>query len=56
MFSLPGNANSAARRVVISPPREDNRPTKMLEGELLDLYGAILIVVPLALLFKSFWS
>jgi len=26
-----------------------------LEGELLDLYGAILIVVPLALFLKSLW-
>jgi hypothetical protein len=56
MFSMPGNANSAARSVAISPQREDTRPTKLLEGELLDLYGAILIVVPLAFLFKSFWS
>jgi len=27
----------------------------LLEGELLDLYGAILIVVPLALFLKSLW-
>jgi hypothetical protein len=28
----------------------------LLEGELLDLYAAILIVVPLALFLKSLWS
>ena len=27
----------------------------LFEGELLDLYGAILIVVPLALFLKSLW-
>jgi hypothetical protein len=55
MFSMPTNANSAARSFAVAPPHDDNRPTKLLEGELLDLYGAMLIVVPIALLFKSLW-
>ena len=36
--------------------QEDHQPsTGLLEGELLDLYGAILIVVPVALFLKSLW-
>jgi hypothetical protein len=34
---------------------DDARNPGLLEGELLDLYGAILIVVPLALFLKSLW-
>jgi hypothetical protein len=56
MFRMPANANPAARGVAVAPPREEARPAKLLECELLDLYGAILIVVPIALLFKSLWS
>jgi hypothetical protein len=41
MFSIPANANS--------------EPRTLLEGELLDLYVAILIVVPLAFFLKSLW-
>ena len=34
----------------------DNRVTKrLLEGELLDLYAAIVIVVPIALFLRSLW-
>lgn len=55
MFSMPANANSAARSVAISPVHDDREPSKLLEGELLDLYGAMLIVVPVAFLFKSLW-
>lgn len=33
------------------------RPVKgLFEGELMDLYAAMLIVVPLALFLKSLWS
>ena len=33
------------------------KPAKgLFEGELLDLYAAILIVVPLSLFLKSLWS
>ena len=35
------------------PPASDKGP---LHGELLDLYAAILIVIPVALFLKSFWS
>jgi hypothetical protein len=40
------------------PPRPapEQTPRGPLEGELMDLYGAILIVVPLALFLKSLWS
>lgn len=31
-------------------------PSSLFEGELMDLYVAILIVVPLALFLKSLWS
>jgi hypothetical protein len=41
MFGIPANSKS--------------EPRTPLEGELLDLYVAILIVVPLALLLKSLW-
>jgi hypothetical protein len=54
MFSMPANANSAVRSVSIAPLQED-KPSRLLEGELLDLYGAILIVVPVAFFFKSLW-
>ena len=37
-------------------PAHDVPKAGLLEGELLDLYAAILIVVPLALFLKSLWS
>jgi hypothetical protein len=37
-------------------PPHDEPNAGLLEGELLDLYAAILIVVPLALFLKSLWS
>jgi hypothetical protein len=37
-------------------PPHDEPNAGLLEGELLDLYVAILIVVPLALFLKSLWS
>jgi hypothetical protein len=33
----------------------DRSKSGFLEGELLDLYGAILIVVPVAVFLKSLW-
>ncbi len=39
-----------------SVPPHDVPNAGLLEGELLDLYAAILIVVPLALFLKSLWS
>jgi hypothetical protein len=35
--------------------RLDQPNPDLLEGELLDLYGAILIVVPIALFLRSLW-
>jgi hypothetical protein len=35
---------------------ERGRSARVLEGELLDLYVAILIVVPVAIFLKSLWS
>jgi hypothetical protein len=35
---------------------DEARNAGLLEGELLDLYAAILIVVPLALFLRSLWS
>ena len=55
MFSIPTNANSATRSTTVAPSHEGSGPRTLLEGELLDLYVAILIVVPLALLLKSLW-
>jgi hypothetical protein len=34
----------------------DKPHTRVLEGELLDLYVAILVAVPLMLVLKSLWS
>ena len=56
MFSMPTNATSASRSVAIAPSKEDRPSAKLLDCELLDLYGAMLIVVPIAFLFKSLWS
>ena len=56
MFSLHQRGNSrAAEAHTDFHPEHSNGP---LDGELADLYVAILIVVPLALLLKSlfFWS
>jgi len=44
---------------VRSAPVDDSdrgRSARLLEGELLDLYVAILIVVPVAIFLKSLWS
>jgi hypothetical protein len=42
-----------ARPLPVAP--HDEPKSSLLESELLDLYGAILIVVPLALFLKSLW-
>ncbi|MBI3199028.1 MAG: hypothetical protein HYZ40_16280 [Rhodospirillales bacterium] len=34
----------------------DRAANRLLEGELLDLYAAILIVVPIAVFLRSLWS
>jgi len=47
------HADADSRPHPVAP--HDEPSAGPLEGELLDLYGAILIVVPLALFLKSFW-
>ena len=55
----PAGSNAGARSAMTARPTDvaqDHQPnTGLLEGELLDLYGAILIVVPVALFLKSLW-
>ena len=47
---------------VTTPHREststtdDRTANRLLDGELLDLYAAILIVVPVAMFLRSLWS
>jgi hypothetical protein len=56
---LPAGSNTGARSAATRPLADvnrDNPPLGLLEGELLDLYGAILIVVPVALFLKSLWT
>jgi hypothetical protein len=56
MISAPVNSNTVARSIAVAPSSYDEtQSSKLLEGELLDLYGAILIVVPVAFFFKSLW-
>ena len=52
MFSLHQRGNSRAEAHTDLHPEHSTGP---LDGELADLYVAILIVVPLALLLKSFF-
>ena len=53
-------ANASARGAVAVRPANVTQDraahSGLLEGELLDLYGAILIVVPVALFLKSLWT
>jgi hypothetical protein len=53
MFSLHPHGNSRAAEA--HHDLHPDQPASPLDGELLDLYVAILIVVPLALLFRSFF-
>ena len=57
---VPAGTNAAARSAATARPagvaQDHPRHTGLLEGELLDLYGAILIVVPMALFLKSLWT
>ena len=53
-------SNAGARGAVAAryanPTQDRAAHAGVLEGELLDLYGAILIVVPVALFLKSLWT
>jgi hypothetical protein len=58
MFTLHPNGapDGAGRSIADAQPHElhqDRHPAGPLDGELLDLYAAILIVVPLALFMKA---
>ena len=61
MFTLHPNGapNAGSRSVTDALPHElhhDPHPTGPLDGELLDLYVAILIAVPLACFLRYLWS
>jgi hypothetical protein len=53
--AVPGRSNPAAR-VAVASESERVQSARLLEGELGDLYAAILIAVPLAIFLKSLWS
>jgi hypothetical protein len=56
MFTLNGGARTADRSVADVQTHElhAEQPSGPLGGELLDLYAAVLIIVPLALVMKAF--
>jgi hypothetical protein len=57
MFTLDshGGSHPAGRGIADAQAHEvHHEPAGPLDGELLDLYAAILIIVPLALFLKSF--
>jgi hypothetical protein len=56
MISAPVKSKTPARSIAVASSFDETRSPRLLEGELLDLYGAMLIVVPVAFLFKSLWS
>jgi hypothetical protein len=57
---MPARSRGEGTPAGTRPPRatlpDEARHAGLLEGELLDLYAAILIVVPLALFLRSLWS
>jgi hypothetical protein len=56
MFNAP--ISSGIRRAAIAMPLDESergQSARLLEGELIDLYVAMLIVVPAAILLKSLW-
>jgi hypothetical protein len=52
------DGGTAMRTIISKPAQAMSRDTDKgpLHGELLDLYMAILIVIPVALFLKSLWS
>ena len=56
MFNAPISPG-VRRAALATPPDESERgqSERLLEGELVDLYVAMLIVVPAAILLKSLW-
>ena len=59
MFNAPTSArfSSSLARPGETPVDDSERgqSARLLEGELGDLYGAIMIVIPLAIFLKSLW-
>ena len=60
MIVAPASArsDSSVRRNAVVAPFDDSergQSARLLEGELLDHYGAIVIVVPVASFLKSLW-
>jgi hypothetical protein len=57
MIAAPAPATQRPFVGAVAARRSNQRqePAGLLDGELLDLYGAILIVVPVALFLKSLW-
>lgn len=56
MFNAP--ISPGVRRAAIALPADDSergQSARLLEGELIDLYVAMLIVVPAAIVLKSLW-
>ena len=53
----PTRSDSAALRVAAPPldASERGQSARLLDGELFDLYCAMLIVVPVAVFLKSLW-
>jgi hypothetical protein len=56
MFNAP--ISPGVRRAALALPADESergQSARLLEGELIDLYVAMLIVVPAAILLKSLW-
>jgi hypothetical protein len=58
MFNLPAPARSGDQRSAAATPFDDSergQSARLLEGELVDLYVAMAIVLPAAVFLKSLW-
>ena len=58
MFNAPMPARSGSQRSAAATPFDDSergQSARLLEGELMDLYVAMAIVVPVAIFLKSLW-
>ena len=58
MFNAPVSARSGGQRSAAATPFDDSergQSARLLDGELIDLYVAMAIVVPAAIFLKSLW-
>lgn len=58
MFNAPVSARSGGQRSEEATPFDDSergQSARLLDGELIDLYVAMAIVVPAAIFLKSLW-